>query len=71
MTIREFQLERYFAQWEFTASYLLSASDCETMSVGELLELAGESWERLGRLPLCYTETSGAPALSALKSGQS
>ena len=40
MSIREFQLERYFAQWEFEVPYLLSASDCETMSIGELLALA-------------------------------
>jgi hypothetical protein len=29
MSIREFQLERYFARWEFNAPYLLSASDCD------------------------------------------
>jgi hypothetical protein len=27
MPIREFKRERYFARWEFSAPYLLSASD--------------------------------------------
>jgi aspartate/methionine/tyrosine aminotransferase len=63
MTIREFQLERYFARWEFTAPYLLSASDCETMSVGELLNLANMPLSELGDLRLGYTESQGDPAL--------
>ena len=29
MKIQPFQLERYFAQYEFSAPYLLSPSDCE------------------------------------------
>lgn len=65
MTIREFQLERYFAQWEFAAPYLLSASDCETMSIGELLGLAGVPLSRLADLRLGYTESQGDPALRA------
>ena len=63
MTIREFQLERYFAQWEFTAPYLLSASDCETLSVGELLGLADVPPSELSDLRLGYTESQGDPAL--------
>jgi aspartate/methionine/tyrosine aminotransferase len=65
MAIREFQLERYFAQWEFTAPYLLSASDCETMSVGELLDMAGVPLSALADLRLGYTESQGDPALRA------
>jgi aspartate/methionine/tyrosine aminotransferase len=65
MTIREFQLERYFARWEFTAPYLLSASDCETMSVGELLDLADVPLSALADLRLGYTESQGDPALRA------
>lgn len=61
--IREFKLERYFARWEFSAPYLLSASDCETMTIGELLELAGASLEALASLRLGYTESQGDPAL--------
>ncbi len=65
MTIRAFQLERYFARWEFTAPHLLSASDCETMSVGELLDLAGVPLSELAELRLGYTESQGDPALRA------
>jgi aspartate/methionine/tyrosine aminotransferase len=65
MAIREFQLERYFARWEFTAPYLLSASDCETMSVGELLDMAGVPLSALADLRLGYTESQGDPALRA------
>jgi len=63
MTIREFQLERYFARWEFTAPYLLSASDCETVSVGELLNLASAPLTELADLRLGYTESQGDPTL--------
>jgi aspartate/methionine/tyrosine aminotransferase len=65
MTIREFKLERYFARWEFSAPYLLSASDCETMTIGELLELADMPLSALAELRLGYTESQGDPALRA------
>ncbi|MEJ2700094.1 MAG: aminotransferase class I/II-fold pyridoxal phosphate-dependent enzyme, partial [Desulfuromonadales bacterium] len=65
MAIRDFRLERYFARWEFTAPYLLSASDCETMSVGELLDMAGVPLSALADLRLGYTESQGDPALRA------
>jgi aspartate/methionine/tyrosine aminotransferase len=69
MTVREFQLERYFARWEFNAPYLLSASDCETLSVGELLELAGVPLSKLADLRLGYTESQGDPSLRATIAG--
>lgn len=69
MSIREFQLERYFAHWEFNAPYLLSASDCETMAIGELLELAGRPISDLAALRLGYTESQGDPALRATIAG--
>ena len=40
MPIGPFKLERYFAQYEFTAKYLLSPSDCESLSMRELLQFA-------------------------------
>jgi aspartate/methionine/tyrosine aminotransferase len=63
MNIKPFHTERFFAIHEFTAPYILCASDCESLSVDELLQLAGASWESLGRLRLGYTESQGAPAL--------
>lgn len=65
MVIPEFRLERYFARWEFSAPYLLSCSDCESMSVAEVLELAGEPLSTLTTLRLGYTESQGDPALRA------
>jgi aspartate/methionine/tyrosine aminotransferase len=59
-----FKLERYFAQYEFKVKYVLSASDCESMTLRELLALADNDsrahWEQLS---LGYTESSGLPAL--------
>lgn len=63
MHIKPFHIERFFAVHEFSAPYLLCASDCESLTVDELLALAGASWERLGALRLGYTESQGAPAL--------
>lgn len=58
-----FRLERFFAQHEFSARRLLCSSDCETRTVGELLELEPGFEERLLGLRLGYTETRGAPEL--------
>lgn len=64
MRLRTFKLERYFAEHEFTAKHLLSASDCESMALPDLLALAGDEarglWERLW---LGYTESPGHPLL--------
>lgn len=60
----DFKLETYFSKWEFTARYHMCASDMESMSVAELLALAGDddvaAWDALR---LGYTETFGAPEL--------
>jgi aspartate/methionine/tyrosine aminotransferase len=60
----DFRLETYFSKWEFAARYNLTASDAQTMSVAELLDLADDDgrarWESLH---LGYTETFGLPAL--------
>ena len=63
MNIKPFHTERFFAVHEFTAPYILCASDCESLTVNDLLELDGASWPSLGRLRLGYTESQGAPAL--------
>lgn len=54
-----FQTGLYFAEFEFTAPHLLSSSDCETITVAQLLELAGESPETLLRVPLGYSPSWG------------
>jgi aspartate/methionine/tyrosine aminotransferase len=63
MNIKPFYTERFFAIHEFAAPYLLCPSDCESLTVEELLHMAGASWASLGQLRLGYTETQGAPAL--------
>ena len=61
-----FKLERYFAQHEFSARYLLSASDVESLSMQQLLALAdADSLARWQSLSLGYTESLGLPALRA------
>ncbi|HET6742225.1 MAG TPA: pyridoxal phosphate-dependent aminotransferase, partial [Kribbella sp.] len=63
-TLPDFRLETYFAQWEFSARYHLTASDAETLSLAELLALADDDGrERWESLALGYTETRGLPAL--------
>lgn len=63
-TLPDFRLETYFSRWEFAASYHLTASDAQTMSLSELLALADDDGrERWESLTLGYTETYGLPAL--------
>jgi aspartate/methionine/tyrosine aminotransferase len=63
MNIKPFHTERFFARHEFTAPYILCASDCESLTVDDLLQLAGAYWASMGGLWLGYTETQGSPAL--------
>jgi aspartate/methionine/tyrosine aminotransferase len=57
---RPFLLERYFARYEFTTRHLLASSDCEALSLAELLELSDDAdhaaWDGL---KLGYTESPG------------
>ena len=60
----EFRLEQYFSQWEFRARYNLAASDAETMSIAEVLDLgSAEDRRRFLDLRLGYIETEGTPGL--------
>ena len=64
MRIADFELERYFARWEFAARHLLCASDVQGYGMRELLDLADDEtrglWEALR---LGYTESTGHPLL--------
>jgi len=65
-----FKLERFFARYEFSVRYNMGPSDCETMSVRELLSLAGtENTDRLLALSLGYTESTGGAELLEAVSG--
>jgi len=64
MPITPFQLERYFAKYEFSARYLLSSSDCESLTMQEMLGMADrESLDMWEQLKLDYTESWGHPVL--------
>jgi len=65
-TLPDFRLETHFAKWEFKARYHMTASDAESMSLSELLDLASpEDREAFENMWLGYTETWGAPDLRA------
>ncbi len=63
MIIVPFATEHFYAKYEFSTPYQLCNSDCEDLSVAELLAMSGSSLEELGRLPLGYTESQGNPRL--------
>jgi len=63
MTLPPFKLERYFAQYEFNTEFLLCSSDCEAMSIADLLALESGSAEKFQSTWLGYTESQGSPAL--------
>jgi aspartate/methionine/tyrosine aminotransferase len=63
MQLSPFKLERYFAQYEFSTEYLLCSSDCESLSVADLLALEPGAEEAFHRHWLGYTESQGAPSL--------
>jgi aspartate/methionine/tyrosine aminotransferase len=64
MKIKPFELERYFAKYEFSTPYLLSCSDCEPLTLKELLGLADKDSRKMwDELWLGYTESQGHPVL--------
>ena len=64
MKIKPFLLERYFAEHEFSARYLLSSSDCDGWPQAEVLGLADDEMRRMwDGLRLGYTESRGLPLL--------
>ncbi len=69
MNIEPFRLERFFDKYEFKVERQISASDCRTVSIEGLLDLAGGGGARDSvrrsflELELGYTESRGAPQL--------
>ena len=63
MRIEPFATEHFFAKYEFTTPYQLCNSDCETVTVAELLAMTDMSLEEFGRLSLGYTQSPGNPRL--------
>jgi aspartate/methionine/tyrosine aminotransferase len=69
MKIAPFATEQFFAQYEFSTPYILCASDCETTTAGEVLQLAGMDAADLLDLRLGYTESQGTPVFRAAVAG--
>ena len=63
MQLASFKLEHYFAQHEFTAKYLLCSSDCESLTIQDLLALEPGADDNFQKHWLGYTESPGAPTL--------
>ncbi|MEM1348429.1 MAG: aminotransferase class I/II-fold pyridoxal phosphate-dependent enzyme, partial [Myxococcota bacterium] len=63
MYIAPFSTEDFFARYELDAPHMLSASDCEHITVAELCRLAGVELDTFGHIPLQYTEASGGAGL--------
>ena len=63
MNLPPFKLERYFAKYEFNTEYLLCSSDCEAMSIADLLALEEGAAKIFQQVWLGYTESQGIPPL--------
>lgn len=63
MNLPPFKLERYFAKYEFNTEFLLCSSDCEAMSIADLLAFEDGAAEKFQNVWLGYTESQGSPAL--------
>ena len=58
--MRDFELEVFFSKWEFAAEHHMTASDAESMSMTELLDMASpEDRADFDKLWLGYTQTRG------------
>ena len=63
MPIKNFETEDFFAKYEFSKPYLISASDCETVSIDELIQLGGGSVKEFLDTKLGYPEMPGSHQL--------
>ena len=59
MKIKPFKLERYYTQHEFSAKYSLCNSDCEAMSIKDVLDMEEGAMDKFHNLWLGYTDTKG------------
>jgi aspartate/methionine/tyrosine aminotransferase len=63
MQITPFRIEEYMGKHEFSARYLLSSSDAESVTIEELLSLEPGAHDAFMKHWCGYTESSGAPWL--------
>lgn len=63
MKIKTFETEEYFAKYEFSQPHLISVSDCESVSIEELIRLGGGSNKEFLEIKLGYPEMAGSSDL--------
>ena len=63
MQMPPFKLERYFAKYEFNVDYVLCCSDCESLTIQDLLDLEPDAADQFHQHWLGYTESMGSPSL--------
>ena len=63
MNIKPFKLERYYTLYEHTSKYSICNSDCEAMTIADLLSLETGAKETFDNTWLGYTYTEGSPEL--------
>ena len=63
MEITPFRIEEYMGKHEFSARYLLSSSDAESVTIGEILSLEAGAHDAFLKHWCGYTESPGAPWL--------
>ena len=71
----DFRLEAYFSRWEFAARHHLTASDAQTLTLAELLDLADDDsrrrWEASSGEPRGVSAGRGAcPTVRSVSRGQ-
>jgi len=59
MHISPFKLERFFARYEFKAPYLLCTSDCEPVSVSDIVDMDKSYLDKILHYNLGYINTDG------------
>lgn len=55
-----FETEEYFSRYEFSRPYQLASSDCESVTVAELIQIGGGSVEEFSKISLGYPEMTGS-----------
>ena len=63
MKIKPFKLERYYTLYEHSAKHSLCNSDCEAMTISDLLSLEDGAQDAFNNTWLGYTHTQGSPQL--------
>ena len=66
MKLTAFEIEQFYAEHEFTAPYMFGSSDCEALSLADLLAMEPSASEAFQHLWLGYTESQGDPELRQL-----